>query len=102
MKIKLVTLEQVDALKKGDIIERYPSHGPSCDVFDASDKKHTDIYEIRSSNANNNMLELVMTGASVHMFSSPGDIGRLFIKSYNLLTDGIWWYDDNATAKREI
>lgn len=102
MKIKLVTLEQVDALKKGDIIEGYPSHGPSCDVFDASDKKHTDIYEIRSSNANNNMLELVMTGASVHMFSSPGDIGRLFIKSYNLLTDGIWWYDDNATAKREI
>lgn len=102
MKTKLVTLAQVSLLKKGDIIERYPSHGPACDIYDATDKKHIDIYEIRSSNANNQMLELVMTGASVHMFSSPGDIGRLFIKSYDLLTDGIWWYDDNATAKREI
>ena len=45
---------------------------------------------------------LVMTGASIHMFCSPGDIGRLFIKSYNLLTDGIWWYEDSATAKREM
>lgn len=102
MKAKLVTLEQVSLLKKGDIIERYPSHGPSCDVFDESDKKHIDIYRIRSSNANNHMLELVMTGASIHMFCSPGDIGRLFIKSYNLLTDGIWWYEDSATAKREM
>jgi len=56
MKAKLVTLEQVSLLKKGDIIERYPSHGPSCDVFDESDKKHIDIYRIRSSNANNHML----------------------------------------------
>ncbi len=93
--MKLITPEQAASLKKGDIIKMYPSYGGSREVFDERDKNLIDTYEIRSFNANNEMLELVMTGASLHMFSPPGDVGRIFIKSYNLSTDGLWWKDQS-------
>lgn len=93
MKTKLVTLAQVSSLKKGDIIERYPSYGESREVFDETDTTLIDAFEIRSFNQNNEMLELVMTGTSGFFLPLPGDTGRLFIKSYNLLGGGIWWHD---------
>lgn len=99
MKTKLITLEQVSLLKKHDIIEKYPSRGSSREIFDERDTELIDIYEIRSFNLNNNMLELVMTGSSVHMLSLAGDIGRLFIKSCDLLTGGIWWFDDTYSRR---
>ena len=90
MNIKLTTLPQIASLKTGDIINMYPSYGPAREVFDELDKSLIDTYEIRSFNAGNEMLELVMTGASVPIFSLPGAVGRIFIKSYNLLGCGNW------------
>ncbi|RYD55548.1 MAG: hypothetical protein EOP56_15655 [Sphingobacteriales bacterium] len=91
MKTKLSTLAEVARLRTGDIVKRFPTQGEPQDTFDESRKKHTDTFEIRSINASNEMVELVMTGESVHMFSSAGDIGRVFIKSYNLIEEKVWW-----------
>lgn len=91
MKTKLNTLAQVARLRAGDILKRFPSQGDPQDTFDEDRKKHIDTFEIRSINASNEMVELVMTGDSVHMFSSAGDIGRVFIKSYNLVEEKVWW-----------
>lgn len=88
---KVCTLSQTAMLRQGDIIQRFPTQGAPQDIFDGARQKHIDTYEIRSINRVNDMVELVMTGASVHMFSKAGDIGRVFIKSYDLIEERVWW-----------
>jgi hypothetical protein len=88
---KVSTLSQTALLRKGDIIQRFPTQGDPQETFDEGRQKHIDTFEIRSINRVNDMVELVMTGDSVHMFSKAGDIGRVFIKSYDLIEERVWW-----------
>ncbi|RYD56878.1 MAG: hypothetical protein EOP56_10835 [Sphingobacteriales bacterium] len=88
---KVSTLSQTSLLRKGDIIQRFPTQGEPQNIFDESRPKHTDTFEIRSINRVNDMVELVMTGDSITMFSSAGDIGKVFIKSYDLIEQRVWW-----------
>lgn len=91
MKTKVATLSQTAMLRIGDIIQRFPSQGDPQDTFDEGRQKHIDTFEIRSINLTNDMVELVMVGDSVHMFAKAGDVGRRFIKSYDLIEERIWW-----------
>ncbi|MBZ4189348.1 hypothetical protein LQ567_16290 [Niabella pedocola] len=86
-----ITTAQIALLRKGDIIRRFPSNGAPEEQFDETCKENTDAFEIRSINLKNDMIELVTPSDSRVIFSSPGDISHLFIKSYNLVAQGIWW-----------
>ena len=88
---KLTTLNQIEMLRVGDILKKFPSKGDPQETFDEERAENTDTYVIRSTNTGTQMIELVMTGASTYMFASPGEVGRLFIKSYELVEQKIWW-----------
>jgi hypothetical protein len=96
MEIKLSSMTQIALLAEGNVLQRFPNYGVPEDIFDGGRKKYIDTYEIRSINRKYDMFELVMTGASVSLFSSAGDVGRIFIKSYDLVNEGIWWQNNNA------
>jgi hypothetical protein len=81
MDIKISTLQQVAAMNVGNILKRiHPEHDGG-----------TDVFEVKSINTSNDMIGLVMTGDSVVGYGAPGDIGRLFIRSANLMQQDIWW-----------
>jgi hypothetical protein len=88
---KLTTLKQVEMLRIDDIVKRFPSNTEPEEVFDESRNANIDTYEIRSIHPGNQMIELVMERKSIPMFSLPGDVARLFIKSYHLVEQKIWW-----------
>ena len=91
---QLTTLAQLARLAVGDILWMHPLTGSAWDG--AIDGDSVDAYEIRSINQHNKMIELVMTTSSRIRFASPADVGRLFIKSNNLITDGDWWIQGDA------
>lgn len=86
-----ISTAQVPLLRKGDIIKRFPSSGAPEEQFDEERKKDTDVFEICSINSKNDIIELVTPGNARGMFPSPGDVSHLFIKSCNLVAQGIWW-----------
>lgn len=92
MQTKISTQEQVSRLKVGNIIKRFPSCGQPEELFDSQKVGLIDIFVIKSIHPYNNMIGLVMTGASICLFASPVDIGRLFIHKDNLVKQNIWWF----------
>ena len=86
-------MEQIDLLIPGNVIVKFPSFGGPVDVYDKEQKKYIEYYEIRSIKYRNEVFELVMTGESVFACSLPGDIGRIFIKSHNIINERVWWQD---------
>ena len=91
MNIKFTTALQVADLREGDIIKRYPSKGEPLATFDENSTKLIDTFEVRGINKSNNMMSLVMAGTSQAMFSNPGDVGRLFISSGDVVDQQVWW-----------
>jgi hypothetical protein len=93
MKTKLNTPEQVANLREGDIVKRFPSNCDDLpqDAFDEQRTRNIDTYTIRSINLKNDMVGLVSTTVTDQMFAAPGRIGRLFIKSQDLIAENVWW-----------
>lgn len=92
MKTKLTTPAQVALLRTGDTLTLFPSNGSAPqDVFDTTRPQHTALYEIQSINPATEMVSLVMARSSVPMFALAGEVGRCFLKSYNLVTEKCWW-----------
>lgn len=91
MTSKKITAAQVHLLQKGDIIRRFPSSGASEERLDEERREEVDTFEIFFINPKNDMIELVTPKNARAMFSSPGDVSHLYIKSYNLVAQGIWW-----------
>lgn len=96
MNIKRITAEQVALLRKGDIIKRYTSKNNTEEIPDGRGPKNMTDFEIRSINRESEMVGLVMTEASQDMFTWPGDVERLFIKSYNLVAEKVWWVNSTT------
>lgn len=88
---KKITAAQVPLLHEGTIIKRFPSNGSPEELLDEERNKDVDIFEICSINPQNDMMELITPRNARAMFPSPGDISHLFIKSSNLVDQGIWW-----------
>ncbi len=91
MPIKITTPQQVAQLLAGDVILKCPLSEEPGSMTDIQYPKGIEAYEIRHINANNQMVELVITAGSRIQFASPGDVGRLFIKSDHLITEKLWW-----------
>ncbi len=89
--IKLTTPEQVSGLRKGDILKRFPANGAPQEIFDETQEDNTDIYTIQSINPTNKTIGLIMTVSSQTMFAWPGDMERLAITPYHLLSEKTWW-----------
>lgn len=96
METKLSSVKQIALLVKGSILKRFPNYGAPEEVFDHGRGTYIDSFEIRSINQKYQMFELVMTGTSTYLLSSPADVGRIFIKSYDLVNQGIWWQYSNV------
>jgi len=98
MNTKLTTSAQIEVLHTGDILKRFPSDTDSTpvEIFDTARKMEIDTFEIRSINPENKMIGLVAAGASRGAFCEPGDVARLFIKSYNLVAEQRWWVSGEA------
>lgn len=91
MYTKIMEAAQAAALKVGAILKRYPSSGKPEELFDKDNDRYTDTYIITSINKNSKMIGLVMTGPSLQLFASPGDVGRLFIHPKDMAEQKIWW-----------
>ena len=89
MHLKITTAQQVAQLLKGDVLLKCPLNSDPGNTDDKQYQKRIEAYEIRYINTDNEMVELVTTAGSRIMFASPGDIGRLFIKSGHLITENV-------------
>lgn len=88
---KLKTQDQLEMLKEGDLLYKFPSTGVPETNF--AEQRHADIdtYTIRAINRNEGIVKLVTTDGSTQMFTWPGDVERLNIRRSLLITEGIWW-----------
>ncbi len=75
----------------GDILFKCPMSKDSKNMNDKQYEKDAEAYEISYINPGNQMIYLVTPVSARAMFSSPGDVGRLFVKSGHLITENVWW-----------
>lgn len=92
--MKQITRLQAEALCIGATVSRYPYNGAPEAEFDPKRTRYIETYEVRSVNTANNMLELVMSGASASFYPTPVQVGRIFIKMEALVTQQLWWVSD--------
>jgi hypothetical protein len=92
MKTKLTTMVQVALLREGDTVKRFPSNcnDVAQDKFDEQRTNNIDTYTIKRINPQNDMFWLV-SSATQQMFATAGEIGRVSIKSQELVTESVWW-----------
>lgn len=88
---KIINIDQVLALRIGDVIKRFPSRGDPRDVYDNDCVSLIDTYIIKSIQPHSNMIELVEAEGLLQLFGLPGTIGRLFIHKENLVKEKVWW-----------
>ncbi len=86
-------MKQLDSLKKGDIIKRFPfnsDNGPQA-IFDEMQTRHINTYEVLSIDQRKNIFSLIIANHNEIAFASPVDIDRLFIAGKDLISDDVWW-----------
>ncbi|KAA5532189.1 hypothetical protein F0919_15420 [Taibaiella lutea] len=91
MQIKLVTAEQFQFLKEGDILEKFPANGKAEAIFDNRRKAEINKYEIRTINHKKQSLSLVAAENVQGIFTWPGDEERLHTDCLSLVSEDIWW-----------
>lgn len=96
MIVKLTTPEQVALLRKGDIVKKCATNINAKTA--PGQKPKVDTYEVRSVNPGRQMIALVMTDDTQDLFSWPGDVNRLFIRSSNLISEKVWWFEQKVAA----
>jgi len=88
---KITTQEQVNGLKTGNAITRYPPYSNMQQEFDAKEVKSINVFEIKTINTLTGMMGLISTdNHKDYLSGSPVYVGRLNIKSAELM-DGYWW-----------
>lgn len=95
---KLTTTDQMELLREGDILYRFPSKGAPEATFTEYRKEEIDVYKIRSINRNDGIIRLVVADEALQMFTWPEDIERLDMKKARMISEGIWW---TTTATQE-
>lgn len=88
---KLVSMDQLEQLKEGDKIHKYPAAGKPQKTFDPDRKQDIVTYKIRSINKQDGTLRLVVVEETLEIFTWPGDIGHLDIRKPGMLTEAVWW-----------
>lgn len=93
MYTKLTSLNQVKLLRKGDLIKRFPYNDKDDrpkDQFDDSNPGNIASYEVRSI-SEDGVFSLIESRSRTLSFASPVDVGRLFIKGSDLISEKVWW-----------
>lgn len=96
MNIKLTAPDQVAQMRVGDMIKRFPFNSTDdrpLDFFDENQARHINTYEIRAIDYTNSIFSLVEANFRSIVCASAVDIGRLFIKAADLITEKVWWID---------
>jgi hypothetical protein len=90
---KLTTLAQIAALNVGGTIKRFPTNSDDKqeEVFDEKRIKSIDTFTIRDINPQTQMFSLVTTHDPFSTFASSVNVGRLFIKTHDLISENVWW-----------
>ena len=90
MPVKISTIHQLDALREGDILQKFPAHGRPESRFDNTRTDDIVTYEIKTINNVNQSLHLTVN-ENVDVFSWPGDLKRINIKTASILVENAWW-----------
>ncbi|WP_162903034.1 hypothetical protein [Taibaiella koreensis] len=90
MPVKISTLSQLEILREGDILRKFPSHGASEPDFDETRQEDIDTYEINFYNRKEQLFRLTLNDKS-GIFTWPGDMERLNIKLLDLVIENKWW-----------
>lgn len=86
MRVKIVTFQQLNDLKEGDVLQKFPAYTHS----DNAGFEEVITYEIKTINRANQTLNLSVNEDS-RIFSWPGDLKRINIKASNMLVENVWW-----------
>lgn len=91
MQQKLTDINQLELLKAGDILYRFPVAGLPETIFDG--QRHDDIivYKVKSINKQLETVRLSVAEEGQEMFTWPGDVEYLNINTSKLITEGLWW-----------
>lgn len=88
---KLKNQDQLEMLKEGDLLYKFPSTGAPEANFITQRQGDIDTYMIRAINRNEDIVKLVTADGSTQMFTWPEDVERLNISRSLLITEGVWW-----------
>jgi hypothetical protein len=91
MQTKLTTSEQLDQLKEGNILTKFPVNGAPEDKFDESRKEDIDVFEIITINRQAQIVKLILAPDAIEIFTWPGDVERLNMKLSTILSEKKWW-----------
>lgn len=90
MPIKISTLRQLEMLREGDILRKFPSQGEPESDFDETRQQDIDTYEIKLYNRKEQFFRLILN-EKAGIFAWPGDMESLNIKLLNLIVENRWW-----------
>ena len=86
MRVKIVTFQQLNDLKEGDVLQKCPALSHS----DNAAFEEMITYEIQTINRANQTLNLSVNEDS-GIFSWPGDLKRINVKASSMLVENVWW-----------
>ena len=90
MPVKISTFHQLNALREGDILQKFPAYGRPESRFDNTRTEDIVTYEIKIINNVNQSLHLAVN-ENVDVFSWPGDLKRINITTASILVENVWW-----------
>lgn len=90
MQIKITTFQQLSSLQEGDVLQKFPANGKPEHRFDKTRTEDIVTYEIKTINRISQTLHLSVNENS-EIFSWPGDLRSVNIKTASILTDNTWW-----------
>ena len=91
MPIKLSHLLQLEQLGIGHILKKFPVDDKPEDNFDWNRKKEINTYEIKGFNHKDGTWKLVQIDDAVELFTWPGDIEYINLRSSSLIAEKVWW-----------
>lgn len=91
MPIKLSRLLQLEQLGIGNILKKFPVDNKPEENFDWDRRKEINTYEIKAVNLKNGTWKLIQVDDAIELFTWPGDIEYVNIRSSALIAEKVWW-----------
>ncbi len=91
MQQKLTDIHQLELLKAGDILYRFPVAGLPETIFDQQRYEDIIVYKVKSINKQLEIIRLTIAEEGQVMFTWPGDVEYLNMNTSKLIAEGVWW-----------
>ena len=96
MPTRIITADQIQLLKVGDILQKSTPYHTHKKRFGNAAIENLVTYEIRSINKKSNTISFEVRDDK-SLFSWPSDLYRMVVDMEKILTEDIWWLiDQNA------